>query len=374
MCSELKYQEEDFSAGFGKDNYEHNRLRQKLTSALFRSGESIGRVHGRDFVMRLGNNGFTPDMSFIALDRLTQLKDYYLDGAADLIIEVILPGHGYADKVAKKAYYQSGGVSEYWLVDPLRQQIEFWRNQNGEFQLQQLDSDGCYRTPHLLGLDFAPALLFSAEDFELDLFRLETTPKGDRPKIHYQKDGLGWGELSFQPVLELEPTPISFEQYICWTPEAKFEFFDGQPDIGGKTGIRNLIGLLLMSFGLRSSVKVLPLQRWCDALLRRLDLEGQDEERKTLWWQQAREIAAIIRENFTLGSIGVIGDLTKPEPLSYWSEITLVVRGFPEDKRCEMYSVLREIEADVPHSVIDVERDYLTSEQKRDLELSMTAL
>ena len=129
-----------------------------------------------------------------------------------------------------------------------------------------------------------------------------------------------------------------------------------------------------MSFGLRSSVKVLPLPTWCDALLRRLDLERQDEERKTLWWQQARKIAAMIRENFTISSISVIGDLTKSEPLSYWSEITLVVGGLPENSRWEVYSVLREIETDVPYSVIDVERDYLTSEQKRDLELSMTAL
>ena len=221
FAAQQEYQKEDLSAGFGKDNYEHNRLRQKLASALFRRDESIGTASGRDFVMRLGNNGFTPDILFIALDRLTQLKDYYLDGAANLVIEVILPGHSYADKVAKKAYYQSGGVSEYWIVEPTEQQIEFWRNQNGEFQLQQLEPDGCYRTPHLPGLAFAPALLFSAEDFESDLFRLETTPKGNRPKRNYQKDGLGWGELPFQPQIELEPTLINFEQYICWTPEAR---------------------------------------------------------------------------------------------------------------------------------------------------------
>ena len=44
-----------------------------------------GKALGRDFAMRLGNNGFTPDVLFIALDRLTQLKDYYLDGAANLV-------------------------------------------------------------------------------------------------------------------------------------------------------------------------------------------------------------------------------------------------------------------------------------------------
>jgi hypothetical protein len=182
---------------------------------------------------------------------------------------------------------------------------------------------------------------------------------------------LGFGELPFQPDIQLEPTPISFEQYICSSPEAKFEFFEGKPDIGGKTGIRNLIGMLLMTFGLKSSIKVLPPTVWCDALLNRLNLERQDEQRKAEWWRKAREIAAIIRESFAFSKISVIGDLLKPEPLSYWSEITLVVWGLSKDRRWDIYSFLRDLKEDVPLSILDVERDYLTSEQKRDIELSM---
>ena len=64
----------------------------------------------------------------------------------------------------------------------------------------------------------------------------------------------------------------------------------------------------------------------------------------------------------------MIGDLTKSEPLSYWSEITLVVWGLSEDKRWEIYSSVREINEDVPLSVIDVEQGYLTGEQERDIE------
>ena len=35
--------------------------------------------------MRLGNNGFTPDLLLITHERLSQLIAYYLDGAADAI-------------------------------------------------------------------------------------------------------------------------------------------------------------------------------------------------------------------------------------------------------------------------------------------------
>ncbi len=185
---------------------------------------------------------------------------------------------------------------------------------------------------------------------------------------------MGWGGLPFQPDIQLEPTSISFKQYICWSPEAKFEFFEGKPDIGGKTGIRNLIGMLLMTFGLTSSIKVLPPTVWCDALLNRLNSEREDVQRKTEWWQKAREVAAIIRESFAPSRIGVIGDLTKPELLSYWSEITLVVWGLSEDKRWDIYSSVRKIKEDVPLSVIDVKRDYLTGEQERDVKSSLVEI
>ena len=375
IATAKEYQAEDLTGGYGKNNYDHNSIRDKLSTALWRISESMGgRSMGRDFVMRLGNNGFTPDRLSIAGKHLSQLRAYYLDGAADLVIEVILPGHSYADKVAKKAYYLAGGVTEYWIIDPKTEQIEFWRNQNGTFHQQQVDPDGCYRPSNIPGLVLMSQRLWQEARFDPELFRFEVEPSGDRLQIDYDEDGLGWGELPFQPDIRLEPTPISFEQYICWSPEAKFEFFEGKPDIGGREGIRNLIGMLLMTFGLRSSIKVLPPTVWCDALLSRLNRERIDEQRKIKWWQKAREVAAIIRESFAPSQIAVIGDLTKPEPLDYWSEIELAVWGLSEDKRWEIYSSLREIKEDVPLSIIDVERDYLTLEQKKDLESSLVEI
>ena len=101
VAATQEYHLEDLTAGYGKHNYDHNSLRQKLTTALWQIGKSLGgTVLGRDFVMRLGDNGFTPDLSFIAGEHLSQLRAYYLDGAADVVIEVILTGHSYADKMS----------------------------------------------------------------------------------------------------------------------------------------------------------------------------------------------------------------------------------------------------------------------------------
>ena len=375
VAATKEYYAEDLSAGCGKHNFDHNSIRQDLNLALWIIGESLGgAVLGRDFVMRLGDNGFTPDILLITHEHLSQLKSYYLDGAADLVIEVILPGHSYADKIAKKDYYRSAGVKEYWTIDPQTRQIELWRNQNGRFEQQQPELDGCYRPSNIPGLVFLTQRIWREERSDLELFRLEIAPSSDSSKLRFQQNGFDCEELTFQPNLKLESTPISFQQYICRSPEAKFEFVDGKPDIGGSTGIRNLIGMLLMTFGLTSSIKVLPPTVWCDALLQRLNLERQDRQRKAEWWIEAREIAAIIRKSFNPSKIGVIGDLTQPEPLSYWSEIIIVVWGLSEDKRWEIHSLLREVPKDIPRTIIDVERDYLTSEEKRDIELSMVQI
>jgi hypothetical protein len=41
----------------------------------------------------------------------------------------------------------------------------------------------------------------------------------------------------------------------------------------------------------------------------------------------ARQVAAWLRENAGAKRVGVIGDLLHPEPLDYWSELSLVVWG-----------------------------------------------
>ena len=75
--------------------------------------------------------------------------DNYLDGPADLAIEVVSPGSEAVDRGAKFEEYERGGVREYWLLDPHRREVLFYvRDQsglfragaikNGEFQSQVL--------------------------------------------------------------------------------------------------------------------------------------------------------------------------------------------------------------------------------------------
>ncbi|MDW8104696.1 MAG: Uma2 family endonuclease, partial [Armatimonadota bacterium] len=88
------------------------------------------------FQMRLANSSRSPDILFVSHANLQRLKETYLDGAADLVVEVISPESRARDRGEKFYEYEEAGVREYWLIDPERKQAEFY----------QLGADGVYRT------------------------------------------------------------------------------------------------------------------------------------------------------------------------------------------------------------------------------------
>ena len=49
------------------------------------------------------------------------------------------------------------------------------------------------------------------------------------------------------------------------------------------------------------------------------------------WWHVAQQAAKVLRDHFGVQRVAVIGDLVRPEPLHFWSEMTLVAWGLPQD-------------------------------------------
>lgn len=76
-----------------------------------------------------------PDLLFVSRDRMDRIRDLYLDGAADAVVEVVSPDSRRRDRVDKVADYEASGVREYWLIDPRLRQVE----------LRRLSEDGRYR-------------------------------------------------------------------------------------------------------------------------------------------------------------------------------------------------------------------------------------
>ncbi len=79
-----------------------------------------------------GDLVYKPDVVFFAADRLPGMEKG-LTGPPDLVVEVISPGSRLLDSRTKKDDYERLGVREYWLIDPERELLTFYRLQEGGF-------------------------------------------------------------------------------------------------------------------------------------------------------------------------------------------------------------------------------------------------
>jgi Uma2 family endonuclease len=114
-----------------------------------------GRVLIAPFQMKTGPQlpGREPDILFIANEHLDCLKKTFLDGPADLVVEIISPESRARDRGEKFYEYEQGGVREYWLIDPVRKQAEFYQlDSDAIYRLASADADGVYRSRVIEGL------------------------------------------------------------------------------------------------------------------------------------------------------------------------------------------------------------------------------
>lgn len=102
-----------------------------------------GIVISAPFQMKL-EHGREPDLIFIANAHLDRLKTTYLDGPADLVVEIISPESAGRDRGEKFIEYEAGGVPEYWLIDPQRRWAEFYQLQGERYHLAYAGEQGEY--------------------------------------------------------------------------------------------------------------------------------------------------------------------------------------------------------------------------------------
>ena len=121
---------------------------------IYVEARGLGKLLRAPFVMRVEKiqSAREPDLLFVQNDRVHLIKDTYLDGPANMVVEIVSPESIGRDRGDKFVEYESAGVSEYWLIDPLRQSAEFYElSTDGRYRLGLISQDGVYRSKIISG-------------------------------------------------------------------------------------------------------------------------------------------------------------------------------------------------------------------------------
>ena len=105
-----------------------------------------------------------PDLIYLSRARWSVLTEANLQGAPDLVVEILSPGTRGRDLGIKRKLYERCGVREYWIVDPEGETIEVLRHAGeGGFEriaLLRREAEDTLSTPLLPGLEVRLAEIF----------------------------------------------------------------------------------------------------------------------------------------------------------------------------------------------------------------------
>jgi Uma2 family endonuclease len=96
------------------------------------------------------NNVVQPDLFFVLSARSAIITSICVEGAPDLIVEIISPSSVLRDRRDKFRLYEKFGVREYWLVEPASHVVEVYRLVDGVYDLVQAGTDGDFITSEVL--------------------------------------------------------------------------------------------------------------------------------------------------------------------------------------------------------------------------------
>ena len=114
----------------------HQRIITKLSTIInnFLLNHSIAEVFVAPLDVYFSDTEvYQPDILILLNESFSKMKENKIEGAPDLVVEVLSPSTAYYDLKHKKSIYEKQGVREYWIVDPIDKTLEIFELQNGKF-------------------------------------------------------------------------------------------------------------------------------------------------------------------------------------------------------------------------------------------------
>ena len=113
-------------------NTRHNKIQMNLGGIIWQylKGKKC-EVYTETLVRFDALNQYIPDL-LIVCDR-DKIKTNYIEGAPDLVVEILSPSTGRNDIGVKKDIYEHFGVKEYWIISPNERSIVVYHLKDGKF-------------------------------------------------------------------------------------------------------------------------------------------------------------------------------------------------------------------------------------------------
>lgn len=151
----------------GAPGRRHQRVSSGLTLSLeaHLRATSQGEHYAAPFAVKLSERDIVqPDHLVVLAPHLDRITDRGVDGAPDLVVEILSESTARVDEVRKRRLFQRAGVTEYWIVDPDAESIRVYRlGEAGTYALGAEfthDRGDTLETPLLPGLRLELAAIF----------------------------------------------------------------------------------------------------------------------------------------------------------------------------------------------------------------------
>ena len=147
-------------------NLKHQSISMNLSGILkvFLDTHPLGRVFAAPADVVLSEiDVVEPDLFFVSSGRLDRLTKANVQGAPDLVIEILSPSPRRTDEITKRKRYEHFDVREYWIVDPELETVKVLRRTGkGLERVAELSREegGLLDTPLLPGLSIPLARIF----------------------------------------------------------------------------------------------------------------------------------------------------------------------------------------------------------------------
>ena len=130
--------------------------RLHIDMGVFLDEHNLGYIYFSPFDVVLSDeNVVQPDLLFISNERAHIITPENIQGAPDLVVEILSPATAERDRSVKFELYAQHGVHEYWIVDPDARTITVFLLDGGAFEEVDTYSEGeTLTSPMLAGFTF----------------------------------------------------------------------------------------------------------------------------------------------------------------------------------------------------------------------------